>query len=82
VPEVIRKDIAALKLPVRFAEAEAIHLADHMKEEDAQTWGDTGLRGDRTPPPPPPKVERVFDWRRVLILLLAVLGIAWLLSRK
>jgi len=50
-----------------------------VREEDASTWGDIGLKGDRIPPPAPP---RIFDWRRVLILLLAVLGIAWLLSRR
>jgi hypothetical protein len=82
LPESIRKDVGAVSLPIRFAETEALHLADHVKDEDASTWGDVGLRGDRVPPPPPQVLERPIDWWRIAIVLFAVLGIAWLLSRR
>lgn len=82
LPAAIREDVAKLALPIKFAETEWLHLSEHLDEKDVQTWGDIGLHGNREPPPRPTLLPRTFDWRRILILLLAVLGIAWLLSRK
>jgi len=48
----VREKLGALRLPVRFAEAAVVELADHLKEGDVQTWG-TPLDPDNAPPPPP-----------------------------
>lgn len=90
------KDEIGLALPVRFADVDRIHLADHMKDEDAQMWGEgISLRGEpkegfaEPVPEPAPRerpvsapAKRPVDWIRIVILLAAVLGIAYLVSRK
>jgi len=45
VPEIVREEVESLRLPVKFSDAETLHLADHMKNEEAATWGDEPLRG-------------------------------------
>jgi len=52
VPEMIRADVAALRLPLKFSDVDQLHLADHMKDADAATWGDTTLRGEEIPVDP------------------------------
>lgn len=48
----VREKLGALRLPVRFAEAAVVELADHLKEGDVQTWG-TPLDPANAPAPPP-----------------------------
>jgi len=48
----IRDDLAGLRLPVHFAGAPVVELADHMGENDVQTYG-TPLDPANAPPPPP-----------------------------
>ena len=50
----IRDDLAGLRLPVHFAGAPVVELADHMGENDVQTYG-TPLDPVNAPPPPPPR---------------------------
>ncbi|MFO0605810.1 MAG: hypothetical protein U0324_21685 [Polyangiales bacterium] len=81
----VRERLASLRLPVRFAEAEVVELADHMKEGDVQTWG-TPLDPANAPPPPPRAVVTASPARAVgvlaaaLIFLLVVIAIV--LSKK
>ncbi|MCA9645194.1 MAG: hypothetical protein KC492_31100 [Myxococcales bacterium] len=36
--------LSRLRLPVDFSKSEQVHLADHLSEGEAQTWGDLPLR--------------------------------------
>jgi len=49
IPEPIRKDVEAVRLPVKFDEIDSLHLADHMKDADAAIWGEATLRGEPLP---------------------------------
>lgn len=46
LPAALRAPLAALTLPLRFAESERLHLADHIEDEEAHTWAETTLRGE------------------------------------
>ncbi len=46
LPAELREKVSALRLDVRFADAAALHLADLLSDDECQTWGDTGLRGE------------------------------------
>jgi len=50
----IRGKLGSQRLPVQFAEAPVVELADHMGESDVQTYG-TPLDPANAPPPPPPR---------------------------
>lgn len=65
--------VSQLRLPVRFAEAPKLQLADHMADEDASFWGeDWTLRGFGEPKPgPPPNPGR----SRLLYIVLGLLAL-------
>ncbi len=44
IAEPARSAIARLRLPVDFASGAPVHLADHLEEGEAETWGDLPLR--------------------------------------
>ena len=68
----VRERLGTLRLPVRFAEAEVVELADHMGEGDVQTWG-TPLDPANAPPPPPPRAVVASSGRAAGVLALALL---------
>jgi hypothetical protein len=85
LPASIREHVRALTLPIHFDQTESFHLADHLAEADCATYGEMPLRGAGPLPQVAPArapARRPIDWWRIAIVLLAVLGIAWLLSRK
>lgn len=45
VPASMRERLATLTLPIRFAEAATLHLADYLRDEECGTWDNTTLRG-------------------------------------
>jgi hypothetical protein len=75
----IRDDLAALRLPVRFAEAPVVELADHMGEDAVQTYG-TPLDPANAPPPPPPRAPAAPKAGAVLaVTVVTIVAIAILL---
>lgn len=84
LPFAMRDQLAGVTLPLRFAERDSVHLADHMADEDCETWGETTLRGE--PLAPGPRAQRSTDSGGATILLAvsaliaALLGLIWLLS--
>jgi hypothetical protein len=85
VPEVIRADVGALRLPVKFSEAETLHLADHMKDAQAATYNDTTLRGEPLPVNHAALAKEASVRKRQLLLLffiMAVLVVVIVLLRR
>jgi len=86
VPPSVREHIAALKLPVHFATAEHLHLADHMTDADASIWGDRSLRGEPLGQPGSPLATARSQTRMralaVLFLTIAFLVIVWFITRR
>jgi hypothetical protein len=82
LPEPMRAAMERLRLPVRFADDETVHLADHLSQEDVATWGEMPLRWpeeDVQAPQPaaePAPSSRWWLWVG-LLLGLAALGV-WL----
>ncbi len=87
LPEAVRGAVGAFRLPVRFAESPALHLGDHLRDEDAGIWGDFTLRGEPTAAAPRPSAVAPADasgGRELLMLvgvLLLVLFALWLARR-
>lgn len=85
LPAAIRDEIAKIKLPVRFAARESVHLADHFRDAECSTWGNTSLRGaalepsSRTPASPRRR-SRIILVLAGLVVVLTVLRI--LLGRR
>ncbi|MCA9608256.1 MAG: hypothetical protein KC619_21755 [Myxococcales bacterium] len=84
LPEAVRERVVALRLDVRFADAPALHLADHLAETECHIWGETDLHG-RSPeadaaPQTAPTAPRT---ARLILLAVAVLAalalLLWLL---
>ncbi|MCB9760728.1 MAG: hypothetical protein H6739_12875 [Alphaproteobacteria bacterium] len=70
--------LEAVRLGLRFPEVDEVHLADHMSDADAATWGDWGLRGERMGQPRPGAGPGAAN-KGALILGLLVLGVLALL---
>lgn len=75
----IRDDLAGLRLPVHFAEAPVVELADHMGESDVQTYG-TPLDPANAPPPAPIVARAAASERLPLVVSLLILGVMLLLA--
>lgn len=78
LPPSSRGAVGRLVLPVRFSDAEVVHLADHLDDAEAATWGDWPLRW-------PPGGAQVFfeaqaaarsPARTGLVVLLVLVGLA------
>ena len=77
LPPELRAPLAALTLPLRFADSERLHLADLIEDEEAHTWADTTLRGEPLAGPrPSADDERREHLRTLLIIGLIMLGLA------
>ncbi len=90
LPEALREDLGALRLAIRFEEAERVHLADHIDDDEASYWGDWTLRGfaptgERPGAPPaarplaPPARPR---YGSALVFVLAILAFLWWLATR
>lgn len=75
----IRDDLASLRLPVHFAEAPVVELADHMGENDVQTYG-TPLDPANAPPPPPVVARVAASETLPLVVSLLILGVMVLIA--
>lgn len=86
LPEHARAEIAQLRFPVGFADTESLHLADHMSDQDAHYYGDWTLRGfGPTEDARAKQLTRAPTSSRagvVFLLIAAIAGILWLLSRR
>lgn len=87
LPEADRREIGKLRLEVGFAEAEQLHLADHMRDQDASYWGDWTLRGFgpvKEPGAIPVAMATPARSRAIvyLVLLAALAAIVWAISRR
>jgi hypothetical protein len=69
----VREKLGSLRLPVRFAEAAVVELADHMKEGDVQTWGTPLDPANAAPTPPPRAADAASPARAVGVLAAALL---------
>ena len=56
--------VRELELPVEFARAEVIELADHFEDEECEVWGETTISGERRPRRSP---GRRFPWLFVFV---------------
>lgn len=62
-----------LRLPVDFTTATTLHLADHIGDADAMTWGDTTLRGQPLDPATRQQPRSTGSrWTMVILLALAI----------
>ena len=60
LPQAIRDHVKELALPVDFAAQDTIHLADHMRDDEAYVWAESGtLRYSEQDHQAPPPVARV-----------------------
>ncbi len=77
----IREKLASLRLPLRFTESPVVELADHMGENDVQTYG-TPLDPANAPPPEPADISAraVMPGRLPMVVSLLVLGVLVLLA--
>lgn len=76
-----------LRLPVRFAEAASLHLADFLRDDEVYTWGDTTLRGEpRSSPRPAQETRAPKKGRELRALAVAALVtfalLAWFATRR
>jgi hypothetical protein len=86
LPPELEETISKLSLPVRFADAAEIHLADYLSDEECVTWGETTLRGEPLEPSAPstggPPSGMEPRTARLILLALAVaavlLALLWL----
>lgn len=74
LPEPFAAEISRAVLPIRFAQSEQLHLADHLRDIDCHIYGDRTLRNEPLPgirfgltPQRPP------TWLVLALLVLAVL---------
>jgi hypothetical protein len=86
VPAEARAELGKLRFEVGFADTERLHLADHMRDEDASYYGDWTLRGfgptdsvGRSEPGTP--AQRGRRAGAVVLLVTAIVAILWALSR-
>lgn len=85
LPAAVRQAVGALRLPVSFSADETIHLADHLRDEQACYWGeDWTLRGfgPGLPRPEALAAQRQGALRRQRLALLfstALLVVIWLM---
>jgi|GEM_PF-3517535 len=86
LPGDLRAELAALELPVRFDQTEALHLADHMTDDDAVCYGEITLRGEvkaAAPPVAVPKRRSKSPTRTIVAILVALVLVAlWAASRR
>lgn len=82
-----REEIGRLALPVHFAEAEKIHLADFMTDAECHTWAEVSLRGEPKgeakpasgdAPPSKASVTRAV----AVLMLVAIVVVAWWWSSR
>jgi hypothetical protein len=82
-----RAALARLTLPVRFAEDPAIHLADHLRDGQFETYHGGPLREDPCDTPPlPPLAQRTPERgslnTSVIVLTVAVIALAILVATR
>jgi len=86
LPEDARAEIGKLRFPVGFADSERLHLADHMRDQDARYWGEWTLRdfgptedaGAKQLAPTPPSSRAGM----LILVLMMFAGVLWLISRR
>ena len=75
-----------MKLPVRFADVERVQLADFMKDEDAQIYGEgISLRGDALQPTVAVRAkerERTQRAWAAFVIFFGILVLLWVATRK
>jgi len=73
-------ELSALRLPVTFADTEALHLADHFSDEECVTYSDTTLRGEpKEPLQAPAERAGIPRWILGLVGIGIVSVLFWLL---
>ena len=87
LPVAARSEIGKLRLKVGFADAEQLHLADHMTDEEASYYGDWTLRGfgpAKEPGAIPLAMGTPARSRAIvyLVFLAALAAIVWAISRR
>ena len=92
LPAAVREHVGAFRLPLRFGDAEKIELADYLRDDEAQTWGEVTLRGDPLSPNAAPHVSPNTsgasvatpkrDWTAFWFLAVVLVVLAVLASRK
>jgi hypothetical protein len=80
LPPSIRREVAALRLPVRFGDDERLHLGDHLADDEAMYYGaDWALRWPAHPKAPTAPKRRPIVAITLVVIVLA--AIAWLVAR-
>ena len=75
--------VRKLTLPVRFASDDVVHLADHISESRAVTWGQLPLRYPPGGPAAlaPAKDRTLGPWLILGVVFVGLLVVAWAVSR-
>lgn len=85
-----REEVGRLVLPVHFAEAEKIHLADFMADAECHTWGEVSLRGEpkgeakpaKPAKPETPAAKSAAPRAVAFAMLVVILALAWWWSSR
>jgi hypothetical protein len=82
LPIETQRALSAQKLPVAFASAPLIQLADHLSDDECATWGGGPLRADPTAPQAPQPAVEPRTKSSVIITLAIVIAVLIALVRR